>query len=286
MSKTNIDWATHSWNIITGCEKCSPGCLNCYALAMHRRLRAMGLPKYDHTPSEIRIHENMLDFNAMKKALPKEPGYIFVNSMSDTYHPDVPATFLMRMWGAMRAFMEHEFLVLTKRPHRIADVCEVNNYYGTIKMPSNQWLGATVECRSVLYRIDTLRAVRHLPQTPDDQLLFLSIEPLLENLGKLNLEGINWVIVGGESGHRARDMHIDWIRSIRDQCVEQNIPFFFKQWGGPPREAKYQYPSLDDVCWRQVPYRGAGYDQWVKRCEVPLPFDNETKPAHNNKRSK
>lgn len=212
MSK--IEWTEKTWNPVTGCTKISEGCQNCYAEKMHKRLQAMGQAKYQHDFNEIELHPEELNRDFGKK-----PKRIFVNSMSDIFHPDIPVNFVKEIfWTAVRQ-PQHTFQFLTKR---------VNNPSVFLTLPHfspNIWVGVTVENVKYKNRIDMFKEFGNF------QVKFLSCEPLLGDLGELDLTGINWVIVGGESGPNARPMHPDWVRNIQRQCHEQKVPFFFKQWG-------------------------------------------------------
>ena len=211
---SSIEWTESTWNPVTGCTKVSPGCAHCYAERIALRLQAMGHPNYVNG-FKVTIHEHML-------ALPlrwKKPQMIFVNSMSDLFHEDVPLEFIQKVFDVMRRASWHIFQVLTKRSQRLL---ELNP---EIDWPPNVWMGVSVENQDYIFRIE------HLRQT-NAHLKFLSLEPLLGPLPNLDLRGIDWVIVGGESGPGARPIKEEWVIDIRDQCRAANIPFFFKQWGG------------------------------------------------------
>ena len=211
---SSIEWTESTWNPVTGCTKVSPGCAHCYAERIALRLQAMGHPNYVNG-FKVTIHEHML-------ALPlrwKKPQMIFVNSMSDLFHEDVPLEFIQKVFDVMRRASWHIFQVLTKRSQRLL---ELNP---EIDWPPNVWMGVSVENQDYIFRIE------HLRQT-NAHLKFLSLEPLLGPLPNLDLRGIDWVIVGGESGPGARPIKEEWVIDIRDQCHAANIPFFFKQWGG------------------------------------------------------
>lgn len=213
-NKSAIEWTGATWNPSTGCDALSPGCENCYAERLTRRLKAMGQKKYSNG-FELTLHPNTL-------ALPlkwKAPQVIFVNSMSDLFHHDVPLEFIQRVFATMRTASWHQFQVLTKRSGRLLAFSD------QIDWPSNVWMGVSVESEPYVKRIDHLRKTGARTK-------FLSLEPLLGPLEGLNLKGIDWVIVGGESGPGARPMHVDWVTSIRDQCESADVAFFFKQWGG------------------------------------------------------
>jgi len=211
---SRIEWTELTWNPTTGCTKVSPGCLNCYAEVMARRLHAIGVRGYEHGFA-LTMHPRRLE----QPVLRKSPTTYFVNSMSDLFHQDVADGFLDRVFDVIARTPQHTYQILTKRAARLP-----RYFSGDRRCPPNVWLGVSVEDRRRLRRIDELRKV-------EASVRFLSIEPLLEDLGRLNLEGIDWVIVGGESGHRARRMHESWADSVRRQCQRAGVAFFFKQWG-------------------------------------------------------
>ncbi|MDT9719111.1 phage Gp37/Gp68 family protein [Paenibacillus sp. ClWae2A] len=213
-SNSHIEWTEATWNPVTGCTKVSEGCRNCYALAMARRLEAMGNPRYLNG-FNVTLHHDLIEAPLKWK----KPRKIFVNSMSDMFHKDVPDEFIKAVFNTMNEASWHTFQVLTKRSSRLMELAPQLNW------TDNIWQGVSVENDKVLDRID------HLRQTPA-AIKFLSCEPLLGSIDNLNLQGIDWVIVGGESGPKARPMEEEWALSIRDQCVEQETAFFFKQWGG------------------------------------------------------
>lgn len=211
MSK--IEWTDKTWNPITGCTKHSSGCLHCYAEAMTRRLKAMGLKKY-FNGFKITLHpECLLEPTKLKRG-----HNIFVCSMSDIFHEDVPFGFVDKIMNVIRLTPQHHYQILTKRAERMA------SYFGKNNIPSNVWLGVTVENNDSKYRIDYLRKV-------NASVKFLSCEPLLEDIADLDLSGIDWVIVGGESGRIARPMKEEWALNIQHQCEKNKVAFFFKQWG-------------------------------------------------------
>ncbi len=214
MAKSAIEWTEATWNPVTGCTKISPGCKHCYAERMAKRLQAMSQPNYKNG-FQLTLHEHMLD----RPLRWKKPQIIFVNSMSDLFHDEVPFEFILRVFHTMHRAHWHQFQVLTKRSNRLL---ELNS---RIHWPSNVWMGVSVENEDYTFRIDQLRKTAA-------QIKFLSLEPLLGSLPNLNLNDINWVIVGGESGPGARPMSEEWVIEIRNQCLTANIPFFFKQWGG------------------------------------------------------
>jgi len=230
---SGIEWTETTWNPVTGCTKISPGCKNCYAERMALRLQAMGQENY-RNGFEVTLHERMLP-------LPLEwrkPRMIFVNSMSDLFHNEVPTEFIEKTFAVMKKASWHTFQVLTKRSGRLLSLKD------TIKIPKNVWLGVSVECEDYLYRIDDLRKT-------DAQVKFLSLEPLIGPLPDLNLRGIDWVIVGGESGPGARPMKEEWARDIRDACLASHVPFFFKQWGGVFKKRAGRV--LEGRTWDQMP---------------------------------
>lgn len=213
MRTTKIEWTERTWNPVTGCTKLSEGCAHCYAEVMSRRLCAMGNPKYANGFKSSIHHEALKEpFNW------KKPSTIFVCSMSDLFHKDVPFEFIDKVFRVIEETPQHNYQILTKRAERMAE------YFETRNIPHNAWIGITVENKETKSRIDH---IRHLDAT----IKFLSCEPLLGNLEELNLDGINWIIVGGESGSQARPMKEEWVLNIKRQADENNIPFFFKQWG-------------------------------------------------------
>lgn len=277
-----IEWTEATWNPVTGCDRCSPGCDNCYALTLAKRLKAMGNPRYqnDGDPRtsgpgfKVTCHPDALD----QPARWTRPRHIFVNSMSDLFHPDVltvqlrGAPFLAHVFARMVAAEQHTFQILTKRPQLMAAVLshpqfrlDVNGLLlelghrvmpggmtdPSFVWPANLWLGTSIETDRYTFRADHLRA------TPA-AVRFVSAEPLLGPLPSLDLTGIDWLIAGGESGHRARPMHPDWVRDLRDRCTAAGTAFFFKQWGEwapgghPTRDSRdvdlhgrWQQPGVD-----------------------------------------
>ena len=213
MKTTKIEWTDKTWNPITGCTKKSTGCLHCYAEVMSRRLKAMGQETYANG-FKVTLHERCL-----KEPLSWKGNHnIFVCSMSDIFHEEVPFEFIDKMFAVIERTSQHRYQILTKRAERMAE------YFASRNVPTNVWLGVTVEAQSSRFRIDFLR---DLPAT----VKFLSCEPLVEDLGELNLTGIDWVIVGGESGPQARPMQESWALNIKNKVEEQGARFFFKQWG-------------------------------------------------------
>ena len=216
MAITKIEWTENSWNPITGCTKISTGCKFCYAEVMSRRLKAMGQEKYKNG-FKLTLHQKSL----LEPYRWKKPRMIFVNSMSDLFHKDVPIDFIHEVFKVIKDNPHHVFQVLTKR----SDVLRYYDSEGFLEWPHNLWMGVTVEDNTVLYRIDDLR------QT-SARVKFLSCEPLLGPLSNLDLNGIDWVIVGGESGRTPRPMKEEWVLEIKDLCQRENVAFYFKQWGG------------------------------------------------------
>jgi len=218
-ANTRIEWTNMTWNPVTGCTKISQGCKHCYAERMAHRLQAMGSARYERG-FHLTVHEDLAD-------LPRgwrRPRMIFVNSMSDLFHEDVPLAFIQRVFRTMEACPQHVFQVLTKRGSRLRAVA------GDLVWPGNVWMGVSVEDERVADRADALRAVPAATR-------FLSCEPLIGPLGRLDLRGIHWVIVGGESGPGARPMRPEWVRGLRDRCAAEGVAFFFKQWGGVRKHA-------------------------------------------------
>ncbi len=213
MRTTKIEWTEKTWNPITGCTKISDGCLNCYAAVMSRRLKAMGQKKYKNE-FKLTLHENVL----IEPCKWKKPHTIFVCSMSDLFHDKVPFEFIDKVFKTIEQTPHHQYQLLTKRAERM------NIYFQSRPIPKNVWLGVTVENKKSKERIDFLRTLQA-------SVLFLSCEPLLEDLEELDLTNIDWVIVGGESGSNARPMHESWVLSIKEQSEAQDATFFFKQWG-------------------------------------------------------
>ena len=211
---SSIEWTEVTWNPVTGCNKVSKGCKNCYAERMAKRLKAMGSQRYENG-FNITLHYDLIE-------LPyhwKKPRKIFVNSMSDLFHEDVPLDFIKQVFNTMVETPHHTYQILTKRSNRLSELAE------HLPWEKNIWIGTSVENEEVTFRINDLRKVPAYVR-------FLSCEPLIGPLDTLNLMDIHCVIVGGESGPGARQMNAEWVRSIRDQCKKQNVPFFFKQWGG------------------------------------------------------
>lgn len=214
MRATKIEWTESTWNPVTGCTKISAGCANCYAERMAKRLRAMGQPNY-RNGFKVTCHAHALE----QPLTWKTPKMIFVNSMSDLFHEDVPDDFISSVFDVMKRAHWHRFQVLTKRDERLAELAS------RLEWPTNVWMGVSVENKLAKRRIKSLQAIPAAVR-------FLSIEPLLESLGRIRLTGIHWVIVGGESGPGARPMEEAWVLEVKNQCDAAKVPFFFKQWGG------------------------------------------------------
>jgi protein gp37 len=238
-AKSSIEWTESTWNPVTGCTKISPGCDHCYAERLALRLQAMGQPNYADG-FRLTVQEHMLELPLRWKL----PQVIFVNSMSDLFHKDVPTEYIQRVFDVMRRASQHRFQVLTKRSQRLARLSS------RLSWQPNIWMGVSVESQGYTFRID------HLRET-DAHIKFLSLEPLLGPLTNLNLEGIDWVIVGGESGPGARVMRSEWVLDIRDQCKDAGIPFFFKQWGGTNKKKTGRL--LDDRTWDEMPLAAAAF---------------------------
>ncbi|CCH54502.1 Gp37Gp68 family protein [Fibrisoma limi BUZ 3] len=220
MADTSIEWTGKTWNPTTGCTKISQGCKFCYAETMHRRLRAMGQPKYSEPFTTLQTHPGELH-------LPykwRKPELIFVNSMSDLFHKDIPLTFIQKVFAVMCEASWHTYQVLTKRADLLAE------YSPAINWSDNVWMGVSVESEEHVWRIDALRRT-------GAKVKFLSLEPLIGPLPNLDLTGIDWVIVGGESGRKPRPMQREWVEDIQRQCEAAGVAFFFKQWGGTNKKA-------------------------------------------------
>jgi len=214
MAQSSIEWTESTWNPMTGCTKISPGCKFCYAERMAKRLQGMGQPRY-RNGFALTLHEDVLELPISWR----KPQLVFVNSMSDMFHKDVPLWFIKKSFDVMRSASWHQFQILTKRAERLLELSP------TIDWPDNVWMGVSVEQQDYTRRIDALRQTGAVVK-------FVSMEPLLGPLSRLDLLGIDWVIVGGESGPGARRMEEDWVLGIKTQCLTARVPFFFKQWGG------------------------------------------------------
>lgn len=243
-NKTTIEWTDATWNPVTGCSKVSIGCKFCYAERAAIRLQAIGQPNY----------RNGFDVTLQEKAIEiplkwKKPQMIFVNSMSDLFHENVPVEFILRVFDVMNKANWHRYQILTKRPERLL---ELNH---ALAWSPHIWMGVSVENKDYKYRIDCLRKT-------GAHIKFLSLEPLLGSMTPMNLNKIDWVIVGGESGHGARQMDSSWVREIRDECLKKGVPFFFKQWGGVQK--KRYGRELDGKIWVEMPNKEKGR-QYEKR---------------------
>jgi len=214
MAQSSIEWTEMTWNPTTGCSKVSQGCKFCYAEIMSKRLQAMGVAKYKDN-FKVRIHPSALKVPYTWK----KSKIVFVNSMSDLFHEEIPLNFIKRVFKVMRENPQHVFQVLTKRAERLLELDS------NLKWSHNIWMGVSVEDKQVENRIDLLRRT-------NARVKFLSLEPLLGPLPNMNLNEIDWVIVGGESGHNPRPIEVDWVLDIQDQCEKSDVSFFFKQWGG------------------------------------------------------
>ena len=247
MSKSKIEWTGITWVTVTGCSDISPGCMRCYARILSWRLANMGQEKYfgaTHQPhpgflgvkwtNEVRIHPRLL----IEPATWKRPQLVFVNSMSDTFHQDVPESFIRQLFQTMADNPRHTFQVLTKRADRLAEMAP------RLPWPKNVWVGVSVENEDYLWRIECLRTV-------PAAIRFLSLEPLLGPLPNLNLSDIHWVIVGGKFDPKCRPVSPDWVGNIRDQCVNARVNLFFKQWGGTNKKAAGRV--LDGRTWDEMP---------------------------------
>lgn len=246
MAYSEIEWTEATWNPIAGCNQISPGCTNCYAQRMAGRLQAMGSKKYEGTTRKsgrghvwtgrINIDENTL----IAPLSWRKPMRIFVNSMSDLFHQNVDDETISKVWSVMREASWHSFQVLTKRPERISEVMDRRN----LPVLNNVWLGTSVETQRFVSRIDSLRATRA-------KIHFVSFEPLLGPIVNPNLYGIDWAIVGGESGPGARPLEASWVEELRDDCLSQHVAFFFKQWGGVRKHKTGR--TLEGRTWDEYP---------------------------------
>ena len=231
--KSKIEWTESTWNPVTGCTKISDGCKNCYAERMALRLKAAGSPNYANG-FHVTLHEHALEIPLRWK----RPLAIFVNSMSDLFHKDVPFDFISKIFDVMCRASQHRFQILTKRSERLLELS------AKLSWPENVWMGVTVENADCTFRIN------HLRQT-DAAIKFISFEPLLGLIPNIDLESIDWSIVGGESGPKARPMEPEWATNIRDQCLAASVPFFFKQWGGVNKKKNGR--TLDGRTWNEIP---------------------------------
>lgn len=241
MAESSIEWTEHTWNPVTGCTKVSPGCKHCYAETMAHRLKAMGAAGYEDGFT-LKLHPDRLGHPLRRKA----PTTYFVNSMSDLFHENVPDHFIEAVLDVCKRTPHHTYQILTKRADRLPE------FFAKRDCPTNAWLGVSVEDKKYgVPRIAHLRKVKAAVR-------FLSVEPLLEDVGRLNLKGIHWVIVGGESGAKARPMQEGWAESVRRQAITQNVAFFFKQWGawgpdGVRRAKKSNGRELAGQRWNDFP---------------------------------
>lgn len=241
MAETGIEWTEVTWNPTTGCDRTSPGCDHCYALTLAKRLKAMGQAKYQKDGDSrtsgpgfaLTLHPDTLDLPITWKT----PRVIFVNSMSDLFHEDVPLDYIRRVFDVMASTPQHTYQVLTKRSKRLARVAD------SLDWPPNVWMGVSVENQRYAFRTDLLRGV-------PAQVRFVSAEPLLGPV-RFDLDGIDWMIVGGESGPKARPIEREWVEQIRDDCVDAGVAFFFKQWGG--RTPKANGRDLKGRTWDEMP---------------------------------
>lgn len=232
-SVSKIEWTEATWNPVTGCSKCSPGCAHCYAERLSARLKAMGNPSYANG-FKVTLHPHLLSLPSSWRT----PRRIFVNSMSDLFHEEVPVHFIRSVFREMADTPRHTYQVLTKRARRLVEIAPL------LPWPRNVWMGVSVEDGGTVERLDYLRKVPAAVR-------FVSCEPLIGPLGTLNLDRIDWVIVGGESGPGARPMRPEWAREIRMACERRQVPFFFKQWGGPKRCRNGNV--LDGRIWQEYP---------------------------------
>lgn len=230
---SSIEWTEATWNPVTGCTKVSPGCKNCYAERMAKRLQGMGQVNY-RNGFGVTAHDHMLDIPTRWQ----RPRTVFVNSMGDLFHEEIPFTFIRRVFSVMENAHWHTFQILTKRSRRLASLDK------RLSWPSNVWMGVSVETDRYVSRIDDLLST-------GAQVKFLSLEPLLGPLHGLRLNGIDWVIVGGESGPGARPIEPTWVTEIRDRCLVYSVPFFFKQWGGTRKKKAGR--DLEGRTWDEVP---------------------------------
>ncbi len=230
---SNIEWTETTWNPLTGCNKISPGCKNCYAEKLSYRLHRMGVSKYKNN-FKLTLHENAL----MDPLKWKKQRVVFVNSMSDLFNKEVPISFIKKVFHTMNHCPQHQFQILTKRAERLEQISS------QLQWTDNIWMGVSVENENYKSRIKNLLKT-------EAKIKFLSLEPLLGPLPRISLKGIDWVIVGGESGSKARPMDYRWVTQIRDQCIKKEVPFFFKQWGGVRKHKTGRL--LDGRTWDDMP---------------------------------
>lgn len=240
MATSRIEWTNATWNPITGCRKVSAGCELCYAERLSKRLCAMGISKYARG-FEVVLHEDVLQI----PLLWKKPRLVFTNSMSDLFHEEVPFSFILEIFSVMAKASWHQYQILTKRSERLLELDSQITWFNNI------WMGVSVEEAKYSYRIEHLKRTKSI-------IKFISFEPLLGPVSDINLSDIDWVIVGGESGPGARLMKEEWVIDIRDQCIRQNIPFFFKQWGGNNKRKAGRL--LDGKEWNEFPKNLQNYD--------------------------
>jgi len=240
-TQTSIEWTEQTWNPTIGCTKISPGCAHCYAEVMARRLKAMKVSGYENG-----FNLTLLPHRLEEPLNRTKPTVYFVNSMSDMFHKDIPDDYIQQVFDVIRRAPQHTFQVLTKRAERMAE------FFKHYQPPRNAWLGVTVEDKK--HGLPRLNWLRRVPAV----VRFISVEPLLEDLGRMNLKGVHWVIVGGESGPKARPMREEWALNVKHQCEAQNVAFFFKQWGGwgadgKKRSKKHNGRLLEGRTWDAVP---------------------------------
>ena len=252
--KSTIEWTNSTWNPVTGCTKISPGCKHCYAETFAERWR--GIPGHPYEQGfDLRLWPDRLDLPLTWK----KPRNIFVNSMSDLFHEQVPLWFIRRVFRTIEKASWHTFQILTKRAERLSELAP------KLDWPVNVWMGVSIETADYAWRADHLRTV-------PASIRFISVEPLLGPLGPIKLSGIDWVIVGGESGPGARQMRAEWAREVRDQCLKSNVPFFFKQWGGVQKKKNGRI--LDNRTWDEMP------SQHLSDVTAPLPNQAYLSPFH------
>jgi protein gp37 len=267
--RSSIEWTEATWNPITGCDEVSPGCAHCYAKTFAERFR--GVPGHPYERGfELQLRPERL----RQPLLWKKPRMIFVNSMSDLFHERVPLEYIQQVFRVMAEAQHHTFQILTKRHVRLAALSR------HLEWPANVWMGVSVENARWTERISALTSIPAAVR-------FLSCEPLLGNLGTLDLGGIDWVIVGGESGHRARPMNIEWARSVRDQCRNAGVSFFFKQWGahdeeGVRRGKAASGRTLDGVVWEELPTRTRSGERYP-RAGTPVASVSPDRSVHSDR---
>lgn len=253
---SKIEWTEATWNPVTGCTKASPGCKFCYAERFALRLQKAGMARYKNG-FRVTLHPDALPLPLSWR----KPHLVFVDSMGDLFHEDVPLDFISRVFDVMATAHHHTFQVLTKRAQRLADLSS------RLPMPDNVWIGVSVENDDYVARADLLRTV-------GCRVRFLSLEPLLGPLPSLSLEGIDWVVVGGESGPKARPVKAEWVREIREKCLAEGVSFFFKQWGGQNKRAAGRL--LDGRFWDEMP---RGFSEYAKATPFTAPPSQATLPC-------